>query len=223
MDKVIEKINFKKIAIFLGAIIVISLTVLITLLSVSKNNQTNLGSQLTDTTETQENQSASDAQDWVRGTNTETPKQVIPEGAHVEVVGANAVSKDNEVLARNGEVAKNNVDSMSPEAPKQTAPITKAQLPNTALKVDILSNGFSPKEITAKAGAPITLSFSSSVNKIHLIKFKNDVLSSIILALMPMETRAITFNAPENAGEYVFYCQAPGHEDAGETGKLIIK
>jgi uncharacterized cupredoxin-like copper-binding protein len=37
-----------------------------------------------------------------------------------------------------------------------------------------------------------------------------------------METRAITFQAPE-PGEYEFYCDVPGHEARGEVGTMIVE
>lgn len=154
---------------------------------------------------------------------TTTNGQIVPEGARVEVVGANAVTKDNVVITKTGEVAKNDVVPMSPEAPQQTAPITKAQLPNTAVKLDVSATGFSPAEFSVKAGAPVTLSVSSVDGLTHVFMFEDSALAAVAIGVGPSETRAITFNAPAKAGEYAFRCDVPGHFGRGEAGKMIVK
>jgi plastocyanin len=45
------------------------------------------------------------------------------------------------------------------------------------------------------------------------------------MGLYAGQTRAVTFNAPEKTGEYVFYCNVGGtiHKNRGEVGKMIVK
>jgi len=38
-----------------------------------------------------------------------------------------------------------------------------------------------------------------------------------------LETRAVTFNAPVEKGEYSFRCNVGGHAGRGEVGKMIVK
>lgn len=148
--------------------------------------------------------------------------QVIPEGSRVEVVGANPIM-DNVVVTPTGEVTKNDVVPMSPEAPQQTAPISKEQVPNTAIKLEASASGFSPSSFEVKAGAPTTLSVSSVDGITHVFMFDNPSLGAVAVGVGPNETRAITFNAPTEKGEYTFRCDVPGHAARGETGKMIVK
>jgi uncharacterized cupredoxin-like copper-binding protein len=214
------KLNAKMIGIILAAVVLVVLIAVI-ISTGSKKSSTSVGGS---TTTTANNEAAPSG--TVNNTNTATTTtngQVVPEGARVEVVGANAVTKDNIVITKTGEVAKNDVIPMSPQAPQQTAPITKAQLPNTALKLDVSATGFSPKEITAKAGSPVTLSVSSTDGLTHVFMFDDNALAAVAIGVGPSETRAITFNAPAKAGTYTFRCDVPGHFGRGEVGALIVK
>ncbi len=147
----------------------------------------------------------------------------IPKDAHVDVVGANPVTKDNIVITSTGEVAKNDVVPMSPQAPQQTAPISVAQLPKSAVKVSVSAAGFSPSEFTVKAGAAVTFSVSSTDGLTHVFMFDDASLGAVAIGVGPSETRAITFNAPSKAGDYTFRCDVPGHSGRGEKGKMIVK
>lgn len=161
--------------------------------------------------------------------NTETASSdpvvntVLPKDTKIEVVGANPVTKEGIVVTPTGGVVKNDVIPSTPQAPQQTAPITKAQLPASALKLDVSSAGYSPKEITAKAGAAITLSVTSVDQFTHVFMFDDASLSAVAIGVGPGETRAITFNAPAKAGNYTFRCDVPGHASRGEVGTLIVK
>lgn len=154
---------------------------------------------------------------------TPAPDQVVPAGARVEVTGGNAITKDNVVITKTGEVAKNDAVPMSPSAPQQTAPIAKAQVPSTAIKLDVSAAGFAPNSFSVKAGAPVTFSVSSADGLTHVFMFDDNALAAVAIGIGPSETRAITFNAPTKAGEYTFRCDVPGHSGRGETGKMIVK
>lgn len=154
-------------------------------------------------------------------TNTEVTEQVMPAGARVEVEGASPISKDNKVLALNGEEAKYTTYSGAPDAPKQTEPIAKESVPDTVLKMEIGDNGFSPNKVALKAGAPITIALTNTNEEIHIFKFDSIIMNAVTVRVFPGETRAITFNAPGEAGEYGFHCGNPTHTD--ERGVFIVK
>lgn len=215
------KLNAKMIGIILAVVVLVVLIAVIISTGSKKGGSTNLGGN--DVPVINEETAPTGMINETGEATTTTNGQVVPEGARVEVVGANAVTKDNVVITKTGEVAKNDVVPMSPEAPQQTAPITKAQLPTTAVKLDVSAAGFSPKEISVKAGAPVTLSVSSVDGLTHVFMFDDNALAAVAIGVGPSETRAITFNAPAKAGEYTFRCDVPGHFGRGEAGKMIVK
>jgi plastocyanin len=206
-----KKINPKIIAIALVVIILIVIAVM-----VSTNKKPEVVTPVEETTIEQ-----------TTGTNTpnvETPIAVspgLPEGTRVDVVGGNPITKDNKVITATGERTDNDVSPMSPLAPQQTAALQKYQIPNSALKLSLSAGGFTPRDITAKVGEPITLAVTS-VDGAHTFLFDSPTLSAVNMGINPGETRAVTFDAPV-AGEYTFRCNIPGHDMRGETGKLIVK
>jgi len=144
------------------------------------------------------------------------------ERARPQVEGGNLVTEDNRVITPEGEDARNDVDPGSPDAPQQTAPIEEEALPEETVKVNISAAGFSPAEVRVPANSAVTMSVTSTDDNTHIFKFKDAALSSVAVGIAPMETRAITFQAPE-PGEYEFYCDVPGHEARGEVGTMIVE
>lgn len=213
--KNVPKINTKMVGIILAVVVLAVLIAVIMLVGPKQNS--NVAPVINKET------APTGMINETNATTTTSDGQIVPEGARVEVVGANAVTKDNVVITKTGEVAKNDVIPMSPEAPQQTAPITKEQLPTSAVKLDISAAGFSPKEISVKAGAPVTLSVTSVDSLTHVFMFDDASLAAVAIGVGPSETRAITFNAPTKAGEYTFRCDVPGHAARGEVGKMIVK
>jgi uncharacterized cupredoxin-like copper-binding protein len=158
----------------------------------------------------------------VESTITTETGQIIPEGSHVDVPGANPI-KDDVVVTSVGEVVQNDAEPMAPEAPQQTEALDKESLPESVIKLGVSAAGFSPSSFEVKAGAPVSLAVSSTDDFTHVFLFDDPSLSAVALGLGPQETRAITFNAPSQAGEYFFHCDVPGHAARGETGKMIVK
>ena len=162
-------------------------------------------------------------------TTTEPETQVIPantvlKDSRVEVPGANPITKDNKVVTLEGKVTKNDVAPSSPLAPQETGALTKEQVPPTAVTLELSAAGFNPKEFTVKAGAPVTVAVTAT-DGVHTFAFEDASLSAVGMGLYAGQTRAVTFNAPEKAGEYVFYCNVGGtiHKNRGEVGKMIVK
>jgi plastocyanin/preprotein translocase subunit SecG len=142
--------------------------------------------------------------------------------AKPQVEGGNLVTEDNRVITPEGKEARNEVEPGSPDAPQQTAPIEEEALPEETVRVNVSATGFSPAEIRVSANSAVTMSVTATDDNTHIFKFKDDSLKAVAVGIAPMETRAITFQAPE-PGEYEFYCDVPGHEGRGEVGTMIVE
>lgn len=153
-------------------------------------------------------------------------ENLIPEAlrdATIAVVGANPIAKDGTVVSTEGVAVKNDVVPMSAEAPKQTAPVSKDQLSESVIQLGVSAAGWDPAEFTVKAGAPVSISITSTDSFTHVFMFDDAALSAVAVGVSPGETRAITFNAPTTPGEYAFHCDVPGHKARGEVGKMIVQ
>lgn len=144
-------------------------------------------------------------------------------GATMEVLGASPITPDAKVVTFEGKQTDNAVAPGSELAPKTTLSLDKGTLPETVIKVDASSQGMVPAEITAQAGAPVTIAFTSTDNEVHVFKFDDASLGAVMVGVMPGETKAMTFNAP-GAGTYSFQCDHPDHRLRGtEKGVMIVK
>ena len=117
------------------------------------------------------------------------------------------------------------VTSTIPSAanPGQSAPLKPAEVPEEAIKISITEQGITPTTFTVKAGEEVTMSISSGDQWTHIFKFRNEALKAVAVGIGPKETRAISFVALKEKGEYEYYCDVPGHTERGEKGIMIIK
>ena len=97
----------------------------------------------------------------------------------------------------------------------QAAAPAAAAAPVTVKLEDIF---FDPKEITIPANTPVEFDLQNVGAAPH--DFSIDALK-ISQAVEPGESAKVTINAP--AGTYEYYCNVPGHKEAGMVGTLTVK
>lgn len=106
----------------------------------------------------------------------------------------------------------------APAASTDAAPaeeVAPAAEPLVVVSKDIL---FEPAIMEIAASTDVEVSLPNEGMAPH--NFAIDALS-ISVDMAPGETKSVTINAP--AGEYEYYCNVPGHKDAGMVGKLTVK
>lgn len=106
--------------------------------------------------------------------------------------------------------------------PKASDPIKAADIPAKAVKIAVSSSGFSPNSFTVDTGDRVMLAITSGDQFTHTFSFDSPSLSNFAVGLATGETRTIEFIAPAK-GEYSFRCGLPGHDERGETGKMIVE
>ena len=151
----------------------------------------------------------------IEGEKTEQGTVVAP--------GTSAISDEGTVVTREGAPVRQDVTPGSPDAPQQSNPITKAEIPSSAVKLEVSAAGFSPAQFTVDAGSAVTLSLTSTDDQTHVFLFDDPSLSAVAIGVGPGETRAISFNAPTKRGEYKFHDDVPGHAARGEVGVMIVE
>ena len=124
------------------------------------------------------------------------------------------------------------------------APAAQAQKPATYpthVTVTASEFAYSPRTIDLKVGVPVTLTIVNAGRVDHDIK-SGIPLSSLVYTKADNDadeetdnsahnvfdvdfgtghTSVITFT-PTTAGTFAFYCDEPGHKDAGMTGNFVI-
>jgi nitrite reductase (NO-forming) len=95
-----------------------------------------------------------------------------------------------------------------------------AAAPPAATAVDITAGDifFEPKKVTIPANTDVTFTISNQGVAAH--NFSIDALK-ISVDLPPGETKEVVVNAPP--GTYEYYCNVPGHKEAGMVGTLTVE
>lgn len=78
-----------------------------------------------------------------------------------------------------------------------------------------------PNTVLAKAGDKVTLAVKNSGNTAHT--FVSPGLSVKQEDVPVQKTTSITFTAPNAPGAYQFWCNIPGHAEAGMVGEVIVQ
>ena len=88
-----------------------------------------------------------------------------------------------------------------------------------AMTVEVVSHDifFEPNEVTIPANTDVTVNLPNEGAAAH--NFSIDALG-IDVDMAPGAAEQVVINAP--AGEYEFYCNVPGHKEAGMVGTLIV-
>ncbi|MFA6194799.1 MAG: cupredoxin domain-containing protein [Patescibacteria group bacterium] len=107
----------------------------------------------------------------------------------------------------------------APEAPKKEL-VNNNDIPAAAIRLDISSDGFSPKEFRIKAGAEVVLALAATDGNAHVFIFPNASLMGLTTMVLAGETKIITFTAPA-AGSFSFRDDIPGFRE--NIGTMIVE
>lgn len=159
-------------------------------------------------------------QEEISPVETEEVNPVL-QGAVTKAPGANLVTTDGRVVDEEGREVRSDVAYNDPSAPDQTLAITNQDEIKDASKLSLGDNGFSPNRFTVSAGSAVTLSLTGTNDSSHVLAFRSSELSAVYINIRAGETRAVTFQAPSNPGEYEFFCDFPGH--SSESGVMVVE
>lgn len=138
--------------------------------------------------------------------------------------GSSAVATSGLVVTPEGKPVNNAAEPGTPDAPKQSNPISVSDIPSQAIKITMASSGITPSSFTVSAGQVVQLSIAEGDTQTHIFKFDDPSLAAVAVGIGPGDSvRVITFNAPSKAGSYTFFCDVPGHRGRGEQGTMIVK
>jgi uncharacterized cupredoxin-like copper-binding protein len=87
------------------------------------------------------------------------------------------------------------------------------------IKIETAEMKFTPDVIQAKAGEQIKFTIVNKGTVLH--EFVSDELKFAEIEVYPGETKSVVVTMPA-AGDYPFYCEAKGHQEAGMAGKVLV-
>ena len=142
----------------------------------------------------------------------------------IEVVsGGSLVDNKGVVVTDEGSPTQaSDIIPSSPQAPQQSEALTLDEVPESGIQISLSSEtGFNPRQFKVKPGQVVTIVLTAIDTQEHTLRFKDSSLRAIAVSVGGGETRAITFNAPNNMGVYDFMCGKPDHRDS-EKGQMIV-
>jgi len=105
--------------------------------------------------------------------------------------------------------------------PTQSPVSMEEAIPAGAIKISGTESGFLPNEFRVRTGDEVTLALTSRVNAPVVLTFYDSNMAAISIGCGPLETRWVTFTAPNRPGEYVFRNDIIG--STNQTGKMIVE
>ena len=113
-----------------------------------------------------------------------------------------------------------------------------AAAPTLRTEISATELSFTPTQVTAKVGQPITVSFANvgavehdwavmnlPAREVHASgeahSDHDDAAPEVHVAAKPGRRAQLTFT-PDEAGRYTIVCTVPGHADAGMMGMLTV-
>lgn len=90
--------------------------------------------------------------------------------------------------------------------------------PVTAVTVKLVDIAFQPNAVTIPAHTAVAVTLTNAGSLPH--NFSIDALH-VSVDVAPGQTKQVTIDAP--AGTYQYYCNVPGHKEAGMVGTLTVK
>ncbi len=93
------------------------------------------------------------------------------------------------------------------------------QTGSTAVTIEMVDIAFEPKEVTIPADTDVTVTLPNAGAAAH--NFHIDELNIHTEDVPSGGSTTVTINAP--AGTYEFYCNVPGHKEAGMVGTITVQ
>jgi uncharacterized cupredoxin-like copper-binding protein len=117
-------------------------------------------------------------------------------------------------------------------SPVATVAATSAAMPNATpvaercVTIGMYDIYFQPKQVTIPANTPVTIVLANKGAAPHnfsITDHENRGVPNLNVSVdvQPGEVKEVTIQAPP--GTYYFFCNVPGHEQAGMTGHLEVK
>lgn len=157
-------------------------------------------------------------EDDEEGTSTETRT-----GVRVAEGGSPIDAETGRVVTEEGEETDASAEPGSANAPKQSFTVDEEDVPERAIKMRITPDNIDPEQFTVSAGQAVAISVTAAGDATEIFRFVDESLQSIGVGVSPGKTRVISFNAPDEPGEYTYYSDVADHRSQGAEGVMIVE
>ena len=90
-------------------------------------------------------------------------------------------------------------------------------MPGEIIKMDSFSMGFTPNVIIAEKGQEISIEIDN-IDIMHSF----DLNEFNVHEFLPAAKKKVIAFTPDKVGEFMFFCNVPGHTEAGMRGRLVV-
>ncbi len=144
-------------------------------------------------------------------------------GVRMAEGGSPIDTQTGKVVTEEGEEADNAATPGSPEAPTQSFTTSEEDLPESTVKMQITQSSIDPAEFSVSPGQAVSISVTAAGDATEIFRFDEPSLEAVAVGVAPGKTRAITFNAPTDTGDYTYYSDVANHRALGAKGVMIVE
>jgi len=131
--------------------------------------------------------------------------------------GMSPVNENGEVVTKLGEPVEESVEPGSDKAPHQSRVLQEGEVPTGVIHLKVSSSGFTPDNFEVFSGQVVNLCLTVNDNVVRSFKFKEKSLQAVVLEPQN-KSRCISFNAPNQGGDFVFI-----EEQSRVEGVMTVK
>lgn len=143
---------------------------------------------------------------------------VVAQNTGTATPGANACASPAAVMMGTPAAVPGTNGAVAP-SPQVVSPCGSPAAQAGQYSVAMVDINFDPKQLTIPANTPVTVNLVNKGAAVH--NFNIDALNVHSGDYQPGQTGTVTINAP--AGTYQYYCNIPGHKEAGMVGTLTVQ
>lgn len=149
----------------------------------------------------------------VTNQNTENLNNNAKEGSSEEVnpivekavqvaTGSSLITEEGEVINNQGEKVDLAAAPMTENAPRPSVAISKEEIPQDSVVINLSAESFSPESFTVSAGKLVSLAFTNNDKVAHTIMSRDKNLRALMITIAAGENKVFVFNAPSQKGVY---------------------
>jgi plastocyanin len=207
-----NNVNNKSIFLIIAVVLILSIAIFVIL---------NLKNSKEENNQKPTNQNIEELNNAIQVEGSSEVVNPVVEKAVQVAAGASLISEEGEVINNQGEKVELSAAPMTENAPRPSVAISKEDIPQDSIIINLSADAFSPESFTVSAGKSVSLAFTNNDKVAHTMLSRDKNLRALMVTVAAGENKVFVFNAPEQAGTYEIRSAHPRYTK--NVIKMIVK